>query len=710
LPQNIRELWGRIAGIFDPGGSLSQSLPSFEARPGQKDMAEMVFKAMMQECVAMVEAGTGTGKTLAYLIPSVFVSLALSEPVVVSTQTINLQEQIIHSDIPLLQMATGEQFRTVLVKGWSNYLCLRRFHRIEESSELFDLDELESFRMLKEWAAITATGSRSDMEFAMDERVWERVRAEASACTFNRCPWYGQCYFFAHRKKIKSADIIVTNHAFLFSQVAARKNSPSEAWTVMPDFKRLIIDEAHHAEEVASEFLGDEASSTEFTRILSTLLKPGRGAENAGLLPRIRSARFSPSTEARIRTILDSYCIPMFRSLRETFDGLTHRMVSSPSLRDETDKILLTPAFRDEAREGAGEEIRLFTARLNEYRQQLERLVAEGVRESEDLAVETGSVIQRMEAFRDSLVRIWNGGDGSMVYSLEYSRRPRAAFMRLKSYPLGVSDILFDELFKPLKTVVLTSATLAINRNFKFLARQLGIDRLDKDVVLTGIIESPFQFDQQAILAVPTDLPMADQENFLPMAAPHLARLIEVMEGRTFILFTSYRMLKECAAILRQKLDGGRFNLLVQGEMPRHLLLERFKEKDFSVLLGTDSFWEGVDVPGRDLECVVLMKLPFRVPTDPIIKARTDHIKKEGKNPFLTYHVPKAVIRFKQGFGRLIRNRKDRGAIVVLDRRILEKQYGAIFLNSLPSCPLVKGSFAGIINHISRTFPRTQQI
>ena len=703
MPQNIRELWGKISAIFEPGGSLSRTISNFEARPGQKEMSHMVFQAMMQECFCMVEAGTGTGKTLAYLIPAVFVSLAMDEPVVIATKTINLQEQILKSDLPILREATGENFHTVLVKGWSNYLCLRRFNRLELSQELFEIHQLKSIQQLRQWSQTTLTGDRSDASFQVDNQVWDRVKADPTACTYNRCPYYDRCYFFDQRRKIQKANLIITNHAFLFAQVAGRRKNPgAEGWSVLPEFSRLVLDEAHHVEDVASNFLGDDASSGEFSRIMQTLMRtPGTGQE-AGLLPRVRNARFSPGTEARIRASLDGGIIPAIRPLQECFKTFLYHAARLPSMEEDSDRLLLTPDLRREFREEASQEMDRFAKKLNSFKSLLDQLYSEGVREDPDLGVEISSASLRIETFRDSLLRVARGDDDKMIYSLEYSRRKSGDSVRFRSYPLSVGNILYEDLFSRLKSVTFTSATLAINRNFKYLKRRLGLDTLDKDVILSGVIDSPFDFPRQALVAIPRDMPETKQDSFLPMVIPHLCQLIEVMEGRTFLLFTSYRMLDRCADMLRERLNKKSFNLLIQGEYPRHVLLDRFKETERSVLLGTDSFWEGVDVPGRSLECVVLMKLPFKVPSDPIIRARVEFIEKHGQNAFLQYQVPQAIIQLKQGFGRLVRNRKDRGVIVILDHRILTRRYGKAFLNSLPRCQVIGGAFANLVSAIEK--------
>jgi ATP-dependent DNA helicase DinG len=690
LADSSREIWGKISRIFEKGGSLSEALPGFEFRQGQKEMAELVFRSLMEECVGIIEAGTGTGKTMAYLIPAVFVSQLYKEPVVVATKTINLQEQIIYKDIPLLHEVLGDQFKAALVKGWSNYLCLRRMKHLEISGEHFSPEEYESFTRLKKWAKRITTGDRSDIDFNLMDSVWEQVCAESSACIGRKCPWFNHCHFFARKRELKDANILVTNHALLFTHIALKRNSQLGTSSVLPEFSRLILDEAHHVEEVASNFLGDEASSAEFYKILDHLYSRHRRKEDSGILARIRANIFSPSLQNTIRSQLDSYCIPRIQSLRESASELFFRICQLPQFAHESDKVSLDDNFKLNSGE-INEDVEQFSRSVQEYTRQLKALKEDCDRENENLASEVAAIISRMEKFYNGLTRIWDASEENWIYSLDYNRRSSVNYVQLKSYPLNVGDILHRELFHGMKTSILTSATLSINKNFKYLNQRLGIDKFDSDFLVSKIIDSPFDFKKQAILAVPYDMPLSDNENFLPMVIPHLAKLIETMEGRTFLLFTSYKMLDGCGQLLKEKFKETDYNILIQGESQRSTLLKDFKKLDKAVLLGTDSFWEGVDVPGRDLECVVLMKLPFRVPTDPVIKARTDFMKKQNQDPFYHYSVPQAVIRFKQGFGRLIRNTKDKGVIIVLDRRILDRNYGKTFLSSLPDVKMLEG-------------------
>ena len=704
MATDIRDLHGKILSVLGKDGDLSKKLPSFEYRQVQTDMAETVFQSYMEECIALIEAGTGTGKTLAYLTPSVFLSQAYKEPVIVSTKTINLQEQIMKKDIPLLQKTVDEQFTAVLVKGWSNYLCHRKYRSLKNSDWELTPKEFEFLMKLSEWADKTETGDKTDIPIEVMESVWEKVNADPSACLFRRCPWFKKCFFFNIREVMKTANILVTNHALLFSHIAMQRNNPGEeGGGIFPKFERLIIDEAHHIEEVATDFMGDEITSTQFHKILVSLFNKKGKQDETGLLPRIRRYKFSSAVQRAANNIIDSYCIPRITALKEISTLFFHDLIQEASGESDSDKIRITPSWKKDLPPYIEESFERFTDAILEYSKQLEKLREAISPESpDDFSVDLGSSILRIKEYLKALCRIWSMDEENYVYSMDYYQRASYDFIRLKSYPLVVADIMHDELFTPLKTTVLTSATLAVNRNFKYIKTQLGLEKFDKDFVLTKIYDSPFDFKSQSIMALPTDIPDYKNDKFIPLAIPHIADLIKVMDGRTFILFTSYRMLDMCGEKLQELLEDDGFNILMQGETSRHVLLEQFKKTEKSVLLGTDSFWEGVDVPGRNLECVILMKLPFRVPTDPIIKARSEHLEKQGKNSFYHYSVPQAIIKFKQGFGRLIRNRNDRGVIAALDRRILEKRYGRAFLKSLPGPRILKGSFADITLYIDK--------
>ncbi len=689
--------WEIVRRVFVEGGNLSRCLPNFEVREGQIEMAKKVYYAFAKEGVALLEAGTGTGKTMAYLVPAVYFSLALKKPVVISTKTINLQEQILKKDIPLLQEALQESFLAVAVKGWSNYLCKRRLASLDPHTEFHDVEELLAFDDIVKWAKNTLEGDRSEITFQLNPKVWSYVCADFYFCTGRKCPWFSDCFLFNNRQKIKEANILVVNHALFFTHIASKRKGMGKP--ILPEFTRAVLDEAHHVEEIASNYLGDEASSSEFFNLINFLYRPHKGGLDSGILVRLRNYKFSTPVQKRIRNMLDSYALPEIHELLQWgkyfFKTIAH------AFSEEKSHIRLKPDTLQKV--GVKEELlNDFSKFVIKYIKHLIDLKEECAVEGEDISAEIAGVAARLTDFVYNLKRIWHAEDDSMIYSLEYSKGSQRVNVSFRSYPLSVSDILREELFIPMDTVILTSATLTVNRSFGYIRERLGINRLEDTEVLYSMIPSPFNYEEQVVLAIPTDIPDAKSSDFLDHVVYYITESIKIMEGRTFILFTSYHMLRDCGKRLKKNFKKTKYHILIQGTSSREYLLKEFKKRDFAVLLGTDSFWEGVDVPGEDLEQVIIMKLPFKVPTHPMHRARAEFLVKQGKSPFMDYYLPQAVIGFKQGFGRLIRNRQDKGVIMVLDKRIIEKNYGRSFLESIPCCKILKGNFRGILEYIYR--------
>lgn len=705
MSDTIRELMGRVNEIFRTGGVLSQKLQCFESRPFQLKMAETIMKTLLQDKTAVIEAGTGTGKTFAYLVPSILYSLVVNRPVIICTLTINLQEQIVYKDIPLIKDILEEPFQFSLVKGWSNYLCRRRFFQLEQSQHTLTEKEYKFFAQLVDWQPRSKGGDKSEITFAFNDRIWDQVCCDSSVCPNRNCTFYNICYFFEARNKVKSSNIIITNYAFLFSYLSSENpenTSQTNQW--LPPLSSFVFDEAHHIEETAIDFLGEEVSTTDMNKILQILYNKKAKTEEGGVLPYLRNYKNLPAhTELQVKEILDSHLIPRVETLREVFNiffshliDLTSENQKMGKIRIDLDWLNTLPPYIEESRKH-------LVKIINEYIKSLRELYMLLISHySEDLLIDLSGATNRLQELNESLAKLWLMEDSNCVYSFEFNKHSTYDFAKIKSYPLNLADILYKKLFQPASSCILTSATLAVNRSFKYLNDRLGLFRFKKEGLLTEeIYDSPFDFEKQAVIAIPKDMPVFDEQAFLHICAPHIFSLIQMNQGRTFILFTSYKMLNEFGAILKEKL-GDEYNILLHGDAQRHILLNNFKTQPNSVLLGTDSFWEGVDVPGRALECVIIMKLPFRVPSDPITKAITEQMEKEGKNAFIHYHVPHAIIKFKQGFGRLIRNKKDRGMIVIMDKRILEKNYGVSFLKSLPKMKIITGNFAPLIDQLKK--------
>lgn len=704
-----------LSALLEPDGPFARRLPDFEFRPQQIEMMAAVARAFNNASPAVIEAPTGVGKTFAYLLPAILWAVRNRERVVISTRTITLQEQLIHKDLPLLADATGLEFSAVLVKGRSNYLCWRKLRRALTEATLFD-DEEESRQLqaIADWAEKTEDGTLADLPFVPGRDLWSQVCSESDTCRIAACATPQKCFIGKARRSIAKADLLVVNHHMLFSDLAIKQETGQFSSTgVLPAYFRVILDEAHNIEDSATEYFGVTADRLATMALLGRLFRAD-GGRGRGLLPFLATRLLSERLEASRGDIDAALDIAEDRllaalsaaraSVTEAFDALrafaaehtnqigrdaklrlTEACLSEPDLREihagpvmtaardltacarlceDLLKILKEiPAASNDAREAPflGE-----TLQLDAYRARLERTAAalvEGV--GPELAENT--------------VR-WIEID---------SKNP--AVVRVVRCPLQVGRQLADWVWSNLKTTVLTSATLTVRRRFDYIFERLGLDQIHDQDVETLDLETPFDFQSQALLAVATDLPDPSHARFLQEAVDAMGDALAITGGHAFVLFTSFSALGYAHSRLAPALQRNGIASLRQGEAARTHLLDRFRRDASSVLFGTDSFWEGVDVAGDALQCVILPKLPFRVPTDPIQEARAEAIDASGRNAFMEYTVPQAVIKFRQGFGRLIRRRTDRGVILVLDGRVASRRYGRVFLESLPGMRVVKG-------------------
>jgi len=629
-----------MAEIFGPGGMLSKCHDAYEHRGSQLQMAEIVDEAFRKHQHVLVEAGTGTGKTLAYLLPAI----RSGRRVVVSTATKSLQEQLFYKDVPFIQKHFAPELKVAVMKGRSNFLCRQKLALMEGQPILKGFDEIAWFKQIKDWAQVTETGDRAELRFLPDDaELWPKLDARRDTCTGQKCPHFQDCFLTWMHQRAHEADLIIVNHHLFFADLAIRQD---DFGSVLPEYSGVIFDEAHEIEDVASEYFGRQISNYRFEEL-------ARDAEHALRITGVTHPSTSLRTSRGGPPILKRVTRLRERS-REFFDAIPPREGRFP--------------FEPAERASFLEHNRAAYDDLISAVKKLETELSAAPNKPEELV----AITRRAAELRAELAFVLESNERNVVYW--YERRNKGVF--LAATPIDVSQILRERLFEQFDSIVLTSATLAVGGRFDFLKQRLGIDAAQGQTLV-----SEFDFKEQALLYIPSALPDVRQPGFAPRAAEEITRVLEMTRGRAFCLFTSYNQMKEVFQRVSERVE---FPLFVQGTAPRSVLLERFRTTPHAVLFATASFWQGVDVPGEQLSCVIVDRLPFAVPTDPVVAARVRALTEDGRNAFAEYQVPEAVLALKQGFGRLIRARTDRGVLVILDNRILRMAYGKIFLESLP--------------------------
>jgi ATP-dependent DNA helicase DinG len=616
-----------LYNFFGKGGILSRSHPNYEYRPGQLEMARAVESALQNREHLVVEAGTGTGKTLAYLIPS----LLSGKRVVISTGTKNLQEQLFFKDVAFLQTLFDSPLPVCYMKGRSNYLCRQKVYDAEREPILRGLEEIREFKIIRDWEGMTLTGDRSELrELPENSTLWAKLDARSDMCSGSKCKQFDRCFITEMHRQAVQSNIIIVNHHLFFADLAVRNQAFG---ALIPEYSAVVFDEAHEIEDIAGQYFGISVSNVQFQHLVRDISDISRQKMFA-----------TPE--------LDRSLIQLGERVEFFFQSFPlegrHAFTSHEEFLESHNE-----AFRE----------LLFTLELVCGRLEM----AQG-------SVEATLPLVRRTKLLGQALQFWvEVHDSAYVYWTE--RRIRS--ITLQAIPIDVSRALAARLFDVVPSVVLTSATLAVAGTFEYAKARLGLS-----TAKTLIIESQYDYAKQVLLYVPPQMPDPRSAEFPGLAAREVEHLINAARGRTFVLFTSYAQMRQVYDLLKDWLD---YPLLLQGDAPRNTLIETYRSTAGAVLFGTSSFWQGIDVQGEQLSCVIIDRLPFAVPSDPVIAARSEDIRKAGGNPFYEYQVPQAALTLKQGFGRLIRSASDRGVLALLDNRIVKQRYGRVFFESLPA-------------------------
>lgn len=725
--------------IFAPGGLLALALPGYEPRDGQRQLARQVAQSFERGEVAALEAGTGVGKSFAYLVPAILWAVRNRSRVVISTQTIALQEQLVNKDLPTLARVLPESFVFTLVKGRSNYLCRRKASEVRREPDLFG-DEAEPTRWRREILDRLDSlreGSLSELPGVPPDAVWQDFASTTDQSLKVRCPHYSQCFYYNARRRAATAHIVVVNHHLFFADLAVRRSlGLQEGDLVIPGYRRVIFDEAHRLEEVAAQHFGVQVSRLGMLQMLGRMLAPPArlGAPARGRLAYLSHVLMRHDAE-EAHAHLESDLAPAIglarRHVEEAFSELRERFEAWAAGRREAANGVVSSGVSSRAESsralspasavGIGEAetdlpVTIIAGPLADLRlelAELARIVRAGrnllVRhpfqpevEHEAALAEYTALLHRVEEQAQAIERFLST-PANLLPWIELDASARRNLV-CRAAPVRVGGVLAETLYTPLDSVVMTSATLSVDGGWDFLGDRLGWHEIERGRFVGNSFPSPFDYQAQVILALPTDLPEPDRRGHLEVLEEVITDTARAARGRTFVLFTAHHALQTLARRCRGALEAAGLPVMVQGEAPRGALLDRFRAAGNAVLFGNQTFWEGVDVPGEALSCVIITRLPFKVPTHPLERGRAAEVSARGKNPFRDLTVPEAALALKQGFGRLVRTTTDRGVVVIADSRLLSRPYGRVLLRSLPECRRLEGPWDTVRAGIEQAF------
>lgn len=715
-----------LEAMLSSQGVYSNCFPGFEFRPQQLSMLREVAEAFNQDRILLVEAGTGSGKSLAYLLPAVVWALTNCQRVVVSTHTLTLQQQLLEHDFPRLQQALNSldsetdrplfrslsreqlsSLKIALAKGRNNYLCLRKWYSLQPEKSAYEPEQKSFFIRLLSWLQQTVSGDRRELNLSDRQPWWTLVASEAESCWGRKCPYSTErCFFMRARRRWEAADILVTNHALLLSDLNAESK-------VLPAYDRLIIDEAHHLEDLASEHLGIQVRETTINNFLQRLLQEG-SVSPTGWLPQLqkqlnRSSWGAAEEVTDIENLLNS-TMELLKECQRMADSSWNGLKKYVQLRQNGNDwfsrqyLRLLPEQRLE-REWEAVELK-FQDLLDSFQRLLlllENLECRLQIEEGGADMLAGQIAVGKKIVAD-LKQILSLENRDWVYWIELEERQPGQIATLKASPVDVGEFLNAQLFSPKKTVVLTSATLTVENSFSYFMERVGLSA-PNDRLSTMQLDSPFALERQVMLCILRGLPdpsrVGDRE-YAAAVAPVIIDLVRTVRGRTLVLFTSNNLLRETYFLIKDLLEQEDIVVMAQnidGGQPR--LLEEFRETPQSVILGSSSLWEGIDIPGEALSCVVIVRLPFTTPNLPLAEARIESLQCRNRNPFYSYSMPQAILRLKQGFGRLIRTQNDRGVVIILDNRVIDRPYGRRFLRALPINQHLRGELPAVKKRIA---------